>query len=1563
MTRLLQNLKRAGLTLSMAACAMFMAGSTAQVSTMPAIDLAIGPVAITAQAVNIALALSVEFPTVGAAYRRPAYEHTTEYLGYFDPKACYLYKDPTGGAVLAGEYFYRTGSVDTDRYCNTATSTAGYTGNLLNYVTTSSVDLLRYALTGGNRVVDTADTSILERAYLRDSWNLHTGNFPAKRIPAAMVGLVTPNLGTAAGVDVYGGGCWNRVWFGTSNASQNCNTPGTSGNLNPLVIDPTSTTTVVVAAGDPAPTGGIYLTTTYEVSNPRQTVSTTPTAGPITFDQITVLGSGTSTSVPPETSPSVAFIRTDYTPNGKTSTVAPTNGAPVTQTATLVTFLTPRLFRSTLPTSGTYRTFSVAKNSTVRVCGNNTSKEFVGALDGSGNPSSLASGFTGCGSSPYAGFSALQTIGTLSTATARPTPFPVYEVQNSQPVYASYTSVPVYKDYTIRTEYDVYIPKDNYKIFGTKRGVMFARVRVCDSSENTSRTDLCARYPSGYYKPIGEVQKNGERVRLAAFGYLKDDTRERYGGVLRAPMKYAGPNYRDADGVSQTNANAEWDADSGIFKSDPLGESPTYALSGVTNYLNKFGTTGSTAGYYKTFDPVGELYYEALRYFQGLDPTPAASSSLAATPTLADGYPVYLPSGTGVKKWQDPVQNACERRNYILVIGDANTHNDMQLPGHGGSNVTTEDPARAVEPLLGDASKTFDAVYWTERLTGFETGVSKDYTDAIGRAQNTLGNPNTNSNNTNLHSKKTGSTNAAYYWSGAAYWANTQPIRFDTKGSQSMKDVRVKTFAIDVDEGGNGDIEDTNPRGIKPRRSSYYLAGKYGWFSDPNSDGNPFKTTGGVTNNNEWQDSETPNTPEGYVIASQAKKMIDGIRKFFGAANSDRGAVSVSSLSSQRFTTRSPNGDIFAPRFDTRDWSGTVQRSLLVLNTATNIIEAQAGVAWDAGKILTDASNSGTATVADPMVKPGDRKIFTLTRTGANAGGQAFTVANSAKLETDIQLALNTNPKTSVVDNGMNARINWIRGGRANESSTATPYLRRRNSIMGDIINSGPVYKQGADSKIQGDGYTAFSTSVSSRPATVYVGANDGMLHAFRASDGKELFAYIPQAVASKLNVLTDPEYKHRPYVDGVPFVGEAQVGSTWKTVVLGGFGGGAQGVYALDVTAPESFSESSVLFEFTDKDDPDGYLGNIVTQPKLMKFRVAGTNNFKWYAVFGSGYNNYVADGRANTNGRQAMYFLDLSKGASDPWVLDSNFYRVVVDDPDTSLANGMANPGAFFGPVGEALYLYAGDLQGNLWRFDFRNGISVDNVKDSVPKSGTYKPLFVARDALDKRQPITTSPLITTAPVRGLMVVFGTGQFLQPADSNSTPAQSIYGLWDTLNPNASTFAVPKNSLYQRTVASNSTTVLISTGTFVLGMDNSAGEKRGWYMNLAQVRERIAVEGEVGLGSVFINSTIPDGSCSGDGKGLQYCLNPVYGYATCDIKAANDIGLLSKPNVVDIDLGAYSKRDSQGRRKVFLRQATITSGTKITDAGNVGIETRTGNQIEIPAGRLSWREVRQFDN
>ena len=1637
MTRFLKLLRTNWMPATASALALLIAGSTAQTPpTMPTVDLSVGPVAINAQAVNIALALSVEFPTVGAAYRSTSYDHTQTYLGYWDPKGCYTYFDETDSSSEAGQYFRRTGTVDANGYCNVGGASGQYSGNLLNYAATSSIDLLRYAMTGGNRLVDTATNTVLGRAYLAaDFRSIHQGSggyWPEKQLASSLVGKVVPQYANPTGSGNYNGtvyfnSCDDRIFIGNSTTGGDCDNPGNANIFGPSVPSLAGAYTTQGFAVSPADTA----TTTYvatgaaywDRSQPNVTQTTAPSgtdpvAGildpntmvvtPTPRNLSVITGTSTSAQYVGDARAGVYYVATNNTRTTPDLAAEPTPvirgyynfPANATTTTPPLTAMEPtpvvRGYYNT-PTNATTTIPNYAAEATPVVQGYIWAPSGLYALNHQGNGAptttqNVTKNWWVCAdtAAPRIIRTGPQSTKPTSCPTGATTSqFPnsgnpkIYRYYDGTPYYKLWTPFyrayqPYYKSYTATDFYNQYalIPTwyqasvySVYKVYGNTQSKMKASVQVCMGGEATSRTDLCSRYPDGNYKPIGEIQVRSTGMRLAAFGYLNDDNNSRYGGVLRAPMKYPGPTYTDPNGQPQTNSASEWNPNNGVFATDPLGASPTYTMSGVINYLNKFGTTG-TKGNYKGLDPVGELYYEALRYFQGLPPTTAAASGLNST--LADGYPVYTTSGTSPAIWQDPVQNACERRNFILVIGDVNTHNDKQLPGHNsttGVNETSTDPARSAEPLLGTTTVSFDALTWTDLLTSFETNTNPKtykYWDGVTwTTQTTDGNPTPNSNNTNLASKSTGSNSAAYYWAGAAYWANTQPIRYDSKGGQSMRDVRVKTFTIDVDEGGNGSIEDSNPRNIKPRRSSFYLAGKYGWFNDSNQDGNPFKTSSG-TSNKEWQDPDASNTPDGYVIASQAQKLIAGIRKFFGSSNAGRGAVSVSAISSARYTADAPNGDFFAPQFNAATWSGTVVRSALVLNTTTGTVESSPNVIWNAGAILTMASNAaGTGTLSDPYVRPADRKIVTMATVGNATTGMLFNVANKGQFDSEVLTALNTNPQSGATDNLSDQRINWLRGDHAYELTSSGGAFRRRTdemSGMGDVINSGPVYKQAADPRLSGPGYLAFAQSVVNRGAVIYVGANDGMMHAFRASDGKELFAYIPRAVAPYLNKLTHPNYIHRPYVDGVPQVGEAQVGSNWKTLLVSGMGGGAQGIFALDVTHPDSFGVDNVMFEFTDADDPD--MGNVLTQPALVKLMVPGATaanppTYKWFIAVGSGYNNYKADGHASTTGAQALFFLSVDKAANAAWAEGTNYFKVVVPVADPAAANGLVNPG-FFAASGVTKLLYAGDLQGNMWKFDLSNGINNANIATAVLDTGGAKqPLFVATSSSGTRQPITTVPQIVEANSQGYMVVFGTGKFVEPSDTTTSAQQAVYGVWDSLETSATNLTVPRSKLYQRSSSLSGSSVTLGTGTFVFGKDT--GEYRGWYFNLPESRERIAVESAMGIGAVIFSAAIPEGTCSGDGSGRKYCVNPVTGMNVCNGDATSTPGIPSGPKIFQIELSdsSYTARTPSGRRSVTIEQQTVSSSTKITDAGNSLVSGQKLQQITIPAGRLNWRELR----
>ncbi|PTT77876.1 pilus assembly protein, partial [Pelomonas sp. HMWF004] len=318
---------------------------------------------------------------------------------------------------------------------------------------------------------------------------------------------------------------------------------------------------------------------------------------------------------------------------------------------------------------------------------------------------------------------------------------------------------------------------------------VFMRVKVCDPAAPGGVEENCTLYGTNSYKPTGLMQKYSDKIRYSAFGYLNDDNINRDGGVLRAKQKFIGPMRPVPASDPVANALAEWSATTGVMLTNPDSADASatgVSNSGVMNYLNKFGQiprAGETSpGGYKTFDPVGELYYAVQRYYRNKGNVPAWSNN--ATATQADGFPV-------ITTWDDPVQYSCQR-NFVLGIGDVNTHADRNLPGATGVS----------EPTKPDEVKNdtaVDAKTWTNRV-GVLQGGDLDTTlgTTLGDTQNYGGCCNNN----------------GALMAGLAYWANINDIRPDMAGDQT-----IQTYWLDVLEFGT-----------YKKNNQFYLAAKFGGF-------------------------------------------------------------------------------------------------------------------------------------------------------------------------------------------------------------------------------------------------------------------------------------------------------------------------------------------------------------------------------------------------------------------------------------------------------------------------------------------------------------------------------------------------------------------------------------------------------------------------------------------------------------------------------------------------------------------------------------------------------------
>ena len=1387
---------------------------------------------------TLTLALSVEFPTVGAQYvKNPgdteddSYSPDTEYLGYFDANSCYSYNND---ANIDLRRFDRAGAATGHKCAGT-----GFSGNFMNWSTSSAIDILRFGLTGGDRWQDTQDLTVLQRAVLPNTgvsnnfWN--GSNFPAKKLLSTLANDAVPsNLrGTYTG-DIFVANCLNRMHFGTAKDGS-CASPGNNSNLG-------------VSAG-------------------------TATRGPLTS------------------------------------------------------------VNTTLPGDFTY------------------------CVDEGGNCN-----FTGVRQVAY-GANSNWFYQSVSGGTA------CNNATFGDPLNGTFK-----RCYT-RADPTGWSPSNPYGTAQLTSDLFFyTRVSVC-SVDGTGaltdpRADLCLRYPSGNYKPVGNLQKYSDRVRVAAFGYLNDNTgnpNERNGGVLRAPMKYVGPKYFDANFslVSGANPNQEWSETTGVFVTNP--DSAAEGISGVTSYLNRFGRTG-TFGQYKTYDPVGELYYEAVRYIQGLAPTPSAVSGI--TTAMKDGFPVF-------DSWTDPhpavtgmTDYSCVKNN-VVGIGDVNTHNDKTIPGN---DRTTNDSARS----YSDASNEPNFKQWTKVVGGFESNNAVSYVDGAGAARSTANisaNSPYNTARWGMEDQNIGADRASYYMAGIAYWANTHDIRgtnWTANTAAQRPGMRLKTYWLDVNEYGNQSNATTR------RNNQFFLTAKYGGFNDVTGTGNPFKVKNDdgtiVDGNANWNKPDQPLEAKNYYLSSSAAGVLTALNEIFARIASEAASIAGGAISTQRLT--SVGGVIYQAQFDPADWSGDLVAYPVTASGTTVTIGNFSASPWK-----NSANNAAGASAKLDERDYTTRKIFIgKTAPSASFAADPFLWAN---VETVVQSWMKTPAGASTAtasdtDAMGQDRLNFLRGDRTKEAPAGT--LRKRGSVLGDIVNSGVAYSGVPTTKISADGYATFQSNNAGRTKALFVGANDGMLHAFNADTGAELFAYIPSWLIPKLNLLTSGTYSHRSYLDATPVVAEALVGSDWKTVLVGGTGGGGQGVFALDVTNPDpaatgGFSAGSAMWEFTDKDDAD--LGNVVGRPQILKFNLSApgtTPSYKYFAVVASGVNNYVDDGFFSSDGAPTIFLLDLSKGKSDAWVLGSNYYKIKLPVSVTTIASGIVTFTVRTGFADEVTQLYAGDLQGNLWKLDFtkvgfstwgsstdatvaRNKLSFFNTGGSTPSA---IPMYVAMDAAGtpNRQPISMAPSLVFNTKGNIVVAFGTGKFLEVPDTAGTyKTQSVYAVLDTGNATADNATLTQAiSGRGRLAAGSVSSGVVSVADFNWGRpltDGDATARSGWYFdfpNSSTSGERqISNFGLLG-GQLVFGTVIPAINSCDSGSGKLYLVDALTGDGGSE---TSTVGMLGEPFLTQVGDSTKTTSDTTGKRQESARWQVILQGSS-----GIAAPTGLGRDIVSYFGRLSWREI-----
>lgn len=650
-------------------------------------------------------------------------------------------------------------------------------------------------------------------------------------------------------------------------------------------------------------------------------------------------------------------------------------------------------------------------------------------------------------------------------------------------------------------------------------------------------------------------------------------------------------------------------------------------------------------------------------------------------------------------------------------------------------------------------------------------------------------------------------------------------------------------------------------------------------------------------------------------------------------------------------TTSNPNvtaGDsfVFSSKFTTQNWTGELYRE--TMDVTTGNISATASD-WKAHELLDSASWSG-------------RKIYTFEAGGgaprnfawsalSGGGGCNPPVSEQGCFDKDYiktglaqyctvgPLCLSDADKDSAANQNL---VDFLRGDKSHEDTTSTTgFYRERKSRLGDIVNSEAVYvgKYLFDYGTS-DGYPTMNTD--RNYPTVYVGANDGMLHAFNAGPltesnasnsadyGAERWAYVPSMAIKNLHRLADKYYhsNHRYFVDGSPVASDVKDG-TWKTILVGGLAGGGSGYYALDITDQ---SNPKVLWEFRQKPGctattpvgaarygssgiarmiEDCDLGYSFGNPLITKLP-----NGTWVVMVTSGYNN-----NSNGDGKGYLYILNAISGAV--------IHKLSTGAGDTMTPSGLGRINAWVDDAmkdNTARYVYGGDLLGNMWKFDLTGGAPIKSLLINVGAS----------------KPITAKPelgeVVKANGQKKRVVFFPTGRLLGNSDLTDVNEQSFYGIWDADSGSPSTL-VPSVA----SIGGNGRTGNILPSVF------EDDTNQGWQLNFPEGGERGHTDPILAFGTLVFTTNIPTtpDPCNPGFNSWLYNIDYLSG-GVVQVAGGNNShlataysGASTRPNVVVLPSGV-------------VRSITRTSGKEVIN--NVeDVRIKSGG---TSARRVTWREL-----
>jgi type IV pilus assembly protein PilY1 len=548
-------------------------------------------------------------------------------------------------------------------------------------------------------------------------------------------------------------------------------------------------------------------------------------------------------------------------------------------------------------------------------------------------------------------------------------------------------------------------------------------------------------------------------------------------------------------------------------------------------------------------------------------------------------------------------------------------------------------------------------------------------------------------------------------------------------------------------------------------------------------------------------------------------------------------ASSVSINGDQLYEAINDEIRLFQASYSSASWTGDVHSYNIISSTG----DVNSTAIWSAQQVMENQANWNNRLIA----------------TFNGDDGVAFDSSEFNQLTSTQQSLLNNN--STLVD--------YLKGDDTYEGEA----YRSRNSILGDIVHSSPVHHE----------------------EVIYAGGNDGMLHAFNATSGKEIFAYVPELIFDRLADYASPSYEHQYYVDLPPVVQKGKHildnDDSYESLLVGGLRGGGKGYFALDVTNASSFSSQtdvndSVLWEYSNAT----HLGYTYSAPAIVR---SNDPNHKWIILFGNGYNSDL--------GRAELLMLDTSGSLIKR--IDTQFGYASGTEK-----NGLSSPTPIDVNNDEKVdYVYAGDLKGNMWKFDLTSSDLTNWDVAYKATNGTSKPLFQAKNDSGQLQPITAKPdVMRHCTEHGYMVIFGTGKHLSASDNSDASVQSVYGIWDygddaddqeylgsferSSSPILSNQPTTVSLLEQNRITTdfevNSTTVRLTsnaTANWATQTDMTNGQMpdpsqhAGWYFDLPVSGERVVSPVLIRDGkSVFISYVPSSEACSCGGYSIVHELD-----------------------------------------------------------------------------------------